>query len=292
MISKTALLTAYYRTLVNYDYNHQGFGSDYLANYFLPFHVRLLLRSRKIRDKSRKRFQTRMPGVFEYVMARTAFFDDVFCTALNESIPQIVILGAGYDTRARRFASLNKGTRIFELDSAATQNRKRKLFEKNQIETPEQVDSIPIDFNSQSLEEVIENAGYANEQKTVFILEGVSMYLDPEAVDRLLGFIANLPNRESVIVLDYVITISDDNSHNYYGAVKMRQLIRNHSSRESFRFSIDEEKADSFFNQRGLKIVTHWNHEQIEELLLKSKEVELGQPNGIFRFVIASPDLT
>ena len=60
------------------------------------------------------------------MLARTAFFDNLFIDALNKNIPQIVLLGAGYDTRAYRFADLNNATKIFELDIAPTQNRKMK----------------------------------------------------------------------------------------------------------------------------------------------------------------------
>jgi O-methyltransferase involved in polyketide biosynthesis len=76
--SKTALLTAFYRALGNKEFQNQKFGSDDLAEYFLPFYVRFLIKNKKMRTKVKDKYQIRMPGVFEYVMARTAFFDEVF----------------------------------------------------------------------------------------------------------------------------------------------------------------------------------------------------------------------
>ena len=100
-----------------------------------------------MRAKAKDNDQIRMPGVFEYVMARTAFFDEVFINALNEAIPQIVLLGAGYDTRAYRFADLNRYSRIIEMDNAATQNRKKKCLKNFKIEIPESVTQVTMDFN-------------------------------------------------------------------------------------------------------------------------------------------------
>ncbi|GAG49482.1 unnamed protein product, partial [marine sediment metagenome] len=131
------------------------------------------------------------PGMYEYMLARTAFFDNVFMGALNKNVPQIVLLGAGYDTRSYRFAKLNSTTKIFELDIATTQNRKKKCLKKTQIDFPKHVTLVPIDFNKESLKNVLEKAGYENNEKTLFIWEGVSYYLEPDSVDATLEFVKN-----------------------------------------------------------------------------------------------------
>ena len=257
----------------------------------MPFYVRFLIKSKRMRAKAKDKDQIRMPGVFEYVMARTAFFDEVFINALNEAIPQIVLLGAGYDTRAYRFADLNRYSRIIEMDNAATQNRKKKCLKNFKIEIPESVTHVTMDFNRESLKDVLHCAGYEDDRKTLFIWEGVCMYLEPKSVDTILAFITDSLHRESAIAFDYAITISDDNSHKYYGAGEIIQIMKKSRSNESFKFTVDEDKIESFFNQRGLKIVRHLNHIQVEKLfLLREKGAPIGQPNGMFRFVIASPN--
>ena len=224
------------------------------------------------------------------MIARTILFDDVFIRALKETIPQIVLLGAGYDTRAYRFADLNKYSRIIELDNAATQNRKKKCLKKFQIEIPEQVTHISLDFNKESLKDVLQNAGYKDDKKALFIWEGVCMYLEPKSVDAIFGFITHSSHSRSVIAFDYAITISDDNSHHYYGAAEIIQITKKPRSKESFKFTIDEDKIEPFLNKRGFKIVSHLNHKQIEEsFLLRENGTPIGQPNGMFRFAIASP---
>lgn len=232
-----------------------------------------------------------MPGVFEYVLARTAFFDDVFTSALNEDIPQIVILGAGYDSRAYRFSDLNKSSRIIELDNEATQSRKMNHLKKFKIEIPEQVTIAPIDFNKDSLKDVLQRAGYKGDKKALFIWEGVCMYLEPKSVDGILEFIAHSSHRESVIAFDYAITFSDNSSQDYYGAEEIRKIMEQHHPNEIFKFTIDEHKIEPYLGRRGLKIVKHFDHKQVDKSFLSERnELPLGRPNGMFRFAIASPD--
>ena len=63
--------------------------------------------------------------------SKTAFYDGLFKDALNSHFPQIVLLGAGYDTRALRFDHLNTGTRIIELDRRARFIIRESLFMRN-----------------------------------------------------------------------------------------------------------------------------------------------------------------
>ena len=59
-------------------------------------------------------------GIYEYVIARTKYIDAVFRQSLSDRVSQILIFGAGFDTRALRFQDEARQTKIFELDAAAT----------------------------------------------------------------------------------------------------------------------------------------------------------------------------
>jgi len=289
--SETALFAALYRAVAFKEFKNERLGPDYLAEYFLPSHFRFFIKFKKIRSKIRRKDKNLTPGVFEYMLARTAFFDGVFIDALSQGIPQIVLLGAGYDTRAYRFAKLNNATKIIELDIAPTQNRKKKCLEKAQIDTPNQVTFVPIDFNRDSLKEVLEQSGYENNEKTLFLWEGVSYYLERNAVDATFEFVKNSSHSESVIAFDYAISISEENIDDYYGVKQFAQTWSKHRSNELFRFSIDEGKVGSFLEQCGLKIVNHLDNREIEKTYLLNENGSLiGQITGSFRFAMASPD--
>jgi methyltransferase (TIGR00027 family) len=289
--SETALFAALRRTIANKEFRNEAFGPDELAECFLPPHFRFFLRFQRIRANTKNRLDEFLPGLNEYMIARTAYFDRLFVDALNSKTPQIVLLGAGYDSRAYRFANSNQGTRVFELDIAPTQDRKKKCLRKARIDIPEHVTFVPIDFNQDSLGDALERAGYKSNRKTLFIWEGVSYYLEAESVDTTLEFVSHASHRESTIAFDYTISISEENVNDYYGAKEFAQTMKEHHADEELLFSIDEGEIESFLGQRGLRMVEHLDNEEIERAFLLEEDGSLvGQKTGHFRFVLASPE--
>jgi methyltransferase (TIGR00027 family) len=200
--SETAIFAALYRAVANKVFKNERLGPDHLADYFLPPHFRFFIRFKKIRLNVKNKSNRFTPGMYEYMLARAVFFDGVFLDALKNNVPQIVLLGAGYDTRAYCFENLNNATKIFELDIATTQNRKKKCLKKAHIEIPKNVSLVPIDFNKEALEDTLVKAGHETNKKTLFLWEGVSYYLDPESVDATLQFVTHSSPSESIIALD------------------------------------------------------------------------------------------
>ena len=103
--SETAIFAALYRAIANKLFKNGKFGPDFMAEYFLPAHFKFFIRFKKINAHIKKKLNRFLPGLFEYVIARTVFFDTLFINALEENIPQIVLLGAGLDSRAYRFSN-------------------------------------------------------------------------------------------------------------------------------------------------------------------------------------------
>ena len=144
------------------------------------------------------------PGVPGEVIGRTRYIDDRLRACIDEGIGQLVILGAGLDSRAHRFEELKGGVKVFELDYPATQEvkvrRVRKLFGR----LPDGVAYIPIDFDRDDLGEKLFESGYDGDLKTFFIWEGVTYYLTARAVDATLDFIARDSGEGSSIIFDYI----------------------------------------------------------------------------------------
>ena len=287
--SETALFAALRRTLAHKEFGDEKFGPDHLAEYFLPPHFRFFLRFKKIQANTKEKLNEALPGLTEYMIARTAYFDGLFVDALEKEFPQIVLMGAGYDTRAYRFAELNKGTKIFELDIAPTQNQKKTYLKKARIDIPQRVKLVPIDFNQESLGDVLEKAGFDNQEKTLFIWEGVTYYLDAESVDATLEFVSGSSHPESVIAFDYTLSLSEENLSDYYGAKEFAQTMREHHATEELTFSIREGEIESFLEGRDLKMIEHLDNQEIEKKFLTKKDGTLiGQITGHFQFVSAS----
>ena len=288
--SRTAMFAALFRTVANKELKNNNLGGDYLAAYFLPSFFRLLIKLKKVRYRVKQRNARLTPGVYEYMIARTAYFDAVFSDALKLEVPQIVLLGAGYDTRAFRFANLNLATRVFEVDIETTQSRKIACLQKAGIELPERTVLVSMDFNKASLGPVLNKAGFDHHQHTLFLWEGVSYYLDPKSVDATLEFIARGSSPDSVIVFDYGIRITAQNADSHYGVKALHRFWNRRRVNEPIRFSIEEGEIAPFLKERGLRVVEHLDNKQIEHAFLTREDGSLiGRPNGVFRLVKASP---
>jgi methyltransferase (TIGR00027 family) len=147
-----------------------------------------------------------------------------------------------------------------------------------------------VNFNQDSLKDALEKAGYEKHQKTLFIWEGVSYYLEVESVDATLEFVSKGSHHESAIAFDYTTSISEENINDYYGAKEFSQTMKEHHANEELMFSIDEGETESFLEQRGLKMMDHLDNKEIEKtFLFKENGSLIGQITGHFRFVLASP---
>jgi len=106
-------------------------------------------------------------GIYEYVIARTKLLDECYLDALENGFQQVVILGAGFDTRSLRFAEQNNSAKIFELDVNKTQQPKVEILNRKGVLLPEGLVFVPIDFNRQSLSDTLIRAGFLENQVAI-----------------------------------------------------------------------------------------------------------------------------
>lgn len=137
--------------------------------------------------------------------ARSRHAEDMLQQARQQGLGQYVVLGAGLDTFACRHVEDGGGDlRVFEVDHPATQEWKRqRLFEAG-IAVPDHCTFVPMDFETQTLEEALRQAGFDSNRPAFFSWLGVSMYLTNAAIDATLRAVAALP-AGSGIVFDYMI---------------------------------------------------------------------------------------
>jgi methyltransferase (TIGR00027 family) len=262
--SSTALYAAMHRYVANREPDARFRGPDYLAELFLPARARFFLRF----DFIHRRVRRKIPGVYEYVCARTMFFDGLFKEALADDIPQIVLLGAGYDTRALRFAGDIQSTRIIELDAPAIQAHKKKILQERGVELPPGLRFAPINFASQDLGHALAKAGYEKSQKTLFIWEGVIYYLPEDAVKSTLAFVRRESGPGSLVAFDYFYKSAIQGSSDYYGA---RQAVASAKRvGEPFLFGIAENGIRDFAERNGFQVWCHYTPEEMEQDYLRA----------------------
>jgi len=163
--------------------------------------------------------------------ARIWFFD----AAVDRHLPdvaQFVILGAGFDTRAFRLPA-DARVRVFEVDSPQTQMVKRETLKKAGIDSSG-VAFVPADFENEDWLACLTVAGFDPGKRTLFLWEGVTMYLDREAVEDTLRKIASTAHG-SVVAFDYFTTEPLESRALYwrYGRATAK------AARETLKFGVD-----------------------------------------------------
>ena len=125
------------------------------------------------------------PGpMLEYLRARTRFFDGVVTGALGRGCRQVVTGAAGYDGRSLRYA--RPGVTWFEIDHPATQQDKRARLDRLGIPAGD-VRFVAADFTSDPVADLLMSAGLDPREPTLFLLEGVAVYLEEMVLLSLLA---------------------------------------------------------------------------------------------------------
>ena len=266
--SSTAGYTCFSRACATREEGERARGPDHLAEIFLPLMPKILLNVPFLRKWCmRKMFPT---GIHEYVLARTRLFDEVFVDGLDRGFSQIVLLGAGMDTRALRFQGRNRGTTIFELDIHATQRYKREVYRRKRTALPDTLVFAPINFNKQCLADVLSEAGYQEKQKTLFLWEGVTMYLKAEAVDTTLAFVLNSAAEGSIVVFDYVRASVLRRENRLHGEKGSYERVAR--AGERWIFGIEDGATEGFLAERGLKMLSHYTPSDLEAAYLTTED--------------------
>jgi methyltransferase (TIGR00027 family) len=276
--SFAALSTATSRVIELYYPEEKRLFNDRLALDLLPFGWRISIRLlflpglRNVLLASRER---RVPGVLGSLVCRTCYIDDVLHTSLKEGLEQVVILGAGFDSRAYRIAGIDR-VQVFEVDLPEVRKLKRSRVEKVLGSIPEHVTLVGIDFNAQKLGDVLEAAGFQTMRKTLFIWEGVTQYITAEAVNDTLEFVSRASGAGSEIVFTYIRQGIIDGSDRS----KMDQRIASFASRAGspWIFGIDPAELKRYLAARGLALVEDVGAAEYRERYL----APLGREMNIF----------
>ena len=200
-----------------------------------------------------------MPGWNAYFVARTRFIDDALETGLNDGLEQLVIMGAGYDSRALRFERLKHSVKVFEVDHPATQQAKSAKLKNEFGSLPAHVHLVPVDFTKDALPDRLRESGYDPARRTMFIWEGVSMYLPPTAVDETLAFAHRHSGPGSSIIFDYTHPSVVNGTCRRREAKMWQRSVKRMG--EALLFGIEEGTIGTFLKPRGFSVVTNADHE-------------------------------
>ncbi len=257
---------------------------DPFAHHFLGDRIRFITRHRFLRAIFRWRNRRILPGMFGGLVARTRYIDDYLLARLNEGVRQVVILGAGYDSRAYRFEEVCRHVRVFEVDHPATQNVKIEKMDQLLNGLPDYVTYVSVRFNSENLAEKMQQSGYRKDEKTLFIWEGVTMYLTAEAVDATLAFVADHCACGTSIIFDYFPPSIADGTCPLREAITLRKMVARYG--EAICFGIEPKDIESYLARRGFHRVHNISAEECKRLYFNENYEKL-PVSRLFNFVHA-----
>jgi methyltransferase (TIGR00027 family) len=209
------------------------------------------------RDPSRRRLRL-------FIALRSRIAEDAARRAIGEGVRQIVVLGAGLDTFGYR-ADPAESLRVLEVDHPATQAEKRRRLAESEITVPPHLIYAPCDFETRSLGQALEDAGFDARGAAFFIWLGVTPYLTSEAVASTLAYVAGLTGGAE-IVFDYV---------NPAGSIEAEET-RDPHQRLAARVAALGEQFRGYFETEGLHVrlaalgfneIEDWGPRRIRERL-------------------------
>jgi methyltransferase (TIGR00027 family) len=178
------------------------------------------------------------------MVARTVAIDEAVRAA---GCRQLVILGAGLDGRAWRMPEL-AGATVFEVDHPDSQRAKRARV-GGLTQAAREVRFVPVDFTRDDLARALDEAGHDVSLSTVWIWEGVVMYLTRAEIEATLAVIARRSTASSQLVVNYhrpaLVTLRvgllvrrmGEPLRSSFSAEAMRELLAKHG----FRVTRDED---------------------------------------------------
>lgn len=185
------------------------------------------------------------------VVMRTRYIDDVVTAWAESGRTQVVVLGAGLDTRAHRLSCLARCT-VFEADLPEIQREKRSRLRAVPACAGE-VRYVAIDFETQPLPAALAAAGFDAGLPALFVWEGVTQYLSEPAVRSTMAFVAGCAPG-SMLVFTYVLpSLVGDGAYQGWSDPFTQQL----AATEPWIFGIEPTDLEAFLTTSGLTLIDH-----------------------------------
>ncbi len=150
-----------------------------------------------------------MPAFRDLVRLRTRYLDDAVREGLAAGLDQVVLLGAGFDSRGLRMPEIAaRGAAVYEIDLPDQLARKAEILRAAGVALPASIAYIPCDFATSDLGDTLLAAladrGFRRGAGAIFVWEGVLGYIDAAAVDRSLDFMTRAGGPGTRIAFTFV----------------------------------------------------------------------------------------
>lgn len=208
-------------------------------------------------------FNKKFPGIKHYFNARTLWLDELTYRCISKGFKQVVILGAGLDTRAYRMKFDQSDVTFFEVDKPAVISNKRDLIKTAKLH---EAIYVSCDFTKTDLRECLFEKGFNSAENTLFILEGLTYYLPQDVLDKLIEEIGSIGKSGDYIAMDYLIRNAFENPDKYQGLQDMMSTVAKKD--EPWLSSLPLDTAEKYFGPASWRVEKTMTHEAISSTFL------------------------
>jgi methyltransferase (TIGR00027 family) len=229
-----------------------------------------------------------LQGAMTFCTARHRSGDELIRS--SEGLEQVVLLGAGYDSRRVRLHEALAGVTLFEVDHPATAARRARLQEAAWGDEP-RADAIPVtvDFNRESLEERLLECGLDASKRTLWLWEGVSMYLEEPAVRSTLDLVRRLSPPGSLLGCDVWCpptgTLLRKLTQRDLPSLAFRLVYS-----ESLDWSLPAAEVEPFFREHGLAVLEQVADRELIQRYAPGRRTGLLEVGLSMQWVVAEVD--
>jgi len=250
-IRNTALGAATCRLIEQYQPRETRLVDDPVVKDFVGTLIRGLMKFAIMRNFTIKRTDAIMPGIYGGQICRARFIDDAVKSALSQGIGQLVILGAGFDTRPYRLGGM-ESVKVVEVDLPSVQDEKMKRLRRHYGRMFEKVTFVPIDFDTQSIGGVLAKTALDPSKSVIFVWEGVTQYISEEAVRRTLAFVGDSASG-SILLFTYVLKSVVERRSRIPGAERLMDVVANNNA--PWLFGLEPSGVPSFLRPFNLSLI-------------------------------------
>lgn len=192
-----------------------------------------------------------VPGYGSFLVMRKKFVElkvDEFINKHDEC--QVINIGAGIDTLTTRLARRYPNNKFIELDYPSVAKFKSELCKDDNLSF------VGCDLTEDSVSEILVNANASKQKPTIFILEGVLMYLEKDSAFRLIKTLSEIVEEESAILFS---TMGEGEGEEILGRSAEKAMKRNNSE---LKWRMKKDELFSCISHSGFEIQEHRGHEE------------------------------
>lgn len=214
-----------------------------------------------------------LPGFYLHFVLRKRSIEEFVRSAITNGAEQLVVIGAGFDTLSLRIAKEFTDMTVIEIDHPATQQWKKTAL-KDKNHGADNLYFLPMDLTEHTMQELLlELENYDQNKTSVFVAEGLLMYLLEKEVCEILHFIKNFSGPGS----HFVFTYMEENGKNSY-QFKNASWATNFWLRlkgEAFKWGLKNELLPQFLSESGFQLLNYRTHKELKKKFLSGTDEPL-----------------